>query len=50
MTPGIGYRLLLNDWLAVHVDGRNQLFDSDLLGKDKLTQNMQFSLSVTAFF
>ena len=50
VTPGIGYRLLLNDWLAVHVDGRNQLFDSDLLGKDKLTQNMQFSLSVTAFF
>lgn len=50
LTPGVGYRLLLNDWLAVHVDGRNQLFNSDLLGKDKLTQNLQFSLSMTAFF
>jgi outer membrane beta-barrel protein len=50
LTPGIGYRLLINDWLALHVDGRDQLFDSDLLGKDKLTQNLQFSLSVTAFF
>jgi outer membrane beta-barrel protein len=50
LTPGIGYRLLVNDWLALHVDGRNQMFDSDLLGKDKLTQNLQFSFSVTAFF
>ncbi|MFO1408427.1 MAG: outer membrane beta-barrel domain-containing protein [Steroidobacteraceae bacterium] len=50
LTPGVGYRLLLNDWLAVHVDGRDQLFGSDLLGKDKTTQNLQFSFSVTAFF
>ena len=28
----------------LHVDARDQMFDSDLLGKNKLTQNLQFSL------
>ncbi len=50
LTPGVGFRLLVNDWLAAHVDARDQMFNSDLLGKDKLTQNLQFSFSLTAFF
>jgi outer membrane beta-barrel protein len=50
VTPGVGFRLLMNDWLAAHVDARDQMFDSDLLGNNKLTQNLQFSLSLTAFF
>jgi outer membrane beta-barrel protein len=50
VTLGSGYRLLVNDWLAAHLDVRNQMFDSDLLGKDKLTQNLQFSIGLTAFF
>ena len=50
MTLGAGYRLLVTDWLAGHLDVRNQMFDSDLLGKDKLTQNLQFTFSLTAFF
>ena len=50
VTPGVGFRLLMTDWLAAHVDARDQMFNSDLLGKDKLTQNLQFSFSLTAFF
>jgi outer membrane beta-barrel protein len=50
VTLGSGYRLLVTDWLAAHLDVRNQMFDSDLLGKDKLKQNLQFSISLTAFF
>jgi outer membrane beta-barrel protein len=50
VTLGSGYRLLVNDWLAAHLDVRNQMFDSDLLGEDKLTQNLQFSIGLTAFF
>jgi outer membrane beta-barrel protein len=50
VTPGVGFRLLLNDWLAAHVDARDQMFNSDLLGNNKLTQNMQFGFSLTAFF
>jgi len=50
VTPGAGFRLLVTDWLAAHLDARDQFFNSDLLGKDKLTQNLQISFSLTAFF
>lgn len=47
---GAGLRLLANDWLAVHVDARNIAFESDLLGDNKLTHNLQFTFGLTAFF
>jgi outer membrane beta-barrel protein len=47
---GAGLRVLANDWVAVHFDVRNHMFDSDLLGESKLTQNLQVNLGVTAFF
>jgi outer membrane beta-barrel protein len=47
---GTGLRLLVTDWLAAHLDARDQMFESDLLGKNKLTQNLQFNLGLTAFF
>jgi outer membrane beta-barrel protein len=50
LTPGVGFRLLVTDWLAVHLDTRDQMFDSDLLGKTKLTHNLQYGFSLTAFF
>jgi outer membrane beta-barrel protein len=50
VTFGTGFRLLVTDWLAAHLDARDQAFDSDLLGKNKLTHNVQLALGVTAFF
>ena len=50
MTLGAGLRVLANDWIAVHLDVRDHMFESDLLGENKLTQNLQFGLGVTAFF
>jgi outer membrane beta-barrel protein len=47
---GAGYRVLVNDWLAVHFDARDLIFESDLLGESKVTQNLQFTLGFTAFF
>ena len=47
---GAGLRVLANDWVAVHLDARNLAFESDLLGKDKLTHNLQFTFGLTAFF
>lgn len=47
---GSGLRLLVTDWVALHLDVRDQMFDSDLLGEQKLTQNLQVGFSVTAFF
>ena len=47
---GAGLRVLANDWVAVHLDARNLAFETDLLGEDKLTHNLQFTFGVTAFF
>ena len=47
---GAGYRLLVTDWLAVHVDARDLIFETDLLGSSKTTQNLQFTFGLTAFF
>jgi outer membrane beta-barrel protein len=47
---GTGLRVLANDWIAVHLDARNLAFESDLLGENKLTHNLQFTFGLTAFF
>jgi outer membrane beta-barrel protein len=50
MAIGAGFRLLVTDSIAAHLGVRDQMFESDLLGKNKLTQNLQFTVGVTAFF
>ena len=47
---GVGYRFLLNDLIAIHLDVRDHLFDIDLLGEDKTTHNLEGNLGVTVFF
>jgi outer membrane beta-barrel protein len=50
LALGTGLRLLVTDWIALHLDARDLMFESDLLGKKKLTQNLQFNLGLTVFF
>lgn len=50
MNFGAGYRLLPTDWLAIHIDVQDRVFQSDLLGRDKLTNNIGAHLGVTVFF
>lgn len=47
---GIGIRLLPTDWLAVRVDIRDHVFESDLLGDNKTTNNLEFSAGLAIFF
>jgi outer membrane beta-barrel protein len=47
---GAGYRVLPTDWLAVHIDVQDHVFQSDLLGTDKLTNNFAAYLGATVFF
>ena len=47
---GAGYRFLLNDSVALHVDFRDHMFDIDLLGEEKTTHNLEGHLGVTVFF
>lgn len=47
---GGGYRILLNDWFALHIDMRDHVFDSDLLGQNKRTNNFEATAGLTVFF
>ena len=47
---GGGYRFLLSDSIALHVDFRDHLFDIDLLGEEKTAHNLEGHLGITVFF
>ena len=50
LSYGAGYRILATDSAAIHFDVRDFMFDSDLLGEDKTTHNIEFNLGATWFF
>jgi outer membrane beta-barrel protein len=47
---GLAWSVLPNDWLAVHADMRDHLFDSDLLGEKKTVHNFEAHVGLTIFF
>ena len=47
---GAGYRILPTDWLAIHGRMQDRVFDSDLLGESKLTNNLEANIGLTVFF
>lgn len=49
-TYGAGYRMLVTDSIAVHVNVRDHMFDIDITGDDKTTHNIEFTLGATWFF
>ncbi len=47
---GAGYRFLLTDSVAFHLDFRDHLFDIDILGDEKTSHNLEGTVGVTVFF
>jgi len=47
---GAGYRLLVTDSIALHIDGRDHLFDIDILGENKTSHNIEFTGGISVFF
>ena len=47
---GAGYQVLLNDWLALHLNFREHLYDIDVLGESKTSLNTEFSSGLSIFF
>ena len=47
---GAGYRFLLNDSVALHIDFRDHLYDIDLFGEEKTVHNLEGTLGFTVFF
>lgn len=50
LTGGAGVRVLVRDWLAVHLDMRDHVMEIDVLGSNKTSHNYEATLSLTAFF
>ncbi len=50
VNVGAGYRFLLTDSIAIHVDFRDHLFDIDLFGEEKTAHNLEAHAGVTVFF
>lgn len=47
---GAGYRVFLTDWMTVSLDVRDHVFDTDLLGEEKTTHNLETHFGFTVFF
>ena len=47
---GIGIRVLPVDWFSVRFEMRDQMFTSDLLGKNELKHNFEMTLGAAAYF
>ncbi len=50
LNLGGGFRLLATDWMALHVDVRDHIFNIDILAEDKTTNNLEVTLGVSIFF
>lgn len=50
LNYGVGYRFLLNDFININTDFRNNLFDMDTFGKNKGTNNLEFTVGVGFVF
>jgi len=50
VTWGAGFRMLLTDSIAAHLDVRDHMLDIDVTGEDKTTHNIEFTLGATWFF
>ena len=47
---GAGYRVVPTDWLAVHITVQDRVFQTDLFGTSKLTNNIEARIGTTVFF
>ncbi len=50
INVGVGYRFLLTDSVALHIDFRDHLFDIDILGTENTVHNLEGHLGVSVFF
>lgn len=47
---GFGLRVLPRDWLSLRLEARDNIFESDLLGKNEFKHNFELNLGFAVFF
>lgn len=50
VNAGMGLRFLVTDWMALHVDMRDHIFQHDILLEKKTANNLEMTAGVTLFF
>jgi outer membrane beta-barrel protein len=50
VNVGAGYRFLLTDSVALHIDFRDHLYDIDIFGEEKTVHNLEGHVGFTVFF
>lgn len=50
LTLGGGYRVLITDYFAIRLDVRDHIFSSEIIGEEKDTHNIHYSLGASFFF
>jgi len=50
LNVGGGFRFLATDWMAVHIDVRDHIFNIDILAEDKTAHNLEVTLGLSIFF
>jgi len=50
VSLGAGYRLLLNDYITMHIDMTDYVFESDILGDPETVHNLAFTLGLSVYF
>lgn len=50
INVGGGFRMLITDWMALHVDVRNHIFNIDILAEDKTANNLEVTFGISVFF
>jgi outer membrane beta-barrel protein len=49
-NAGFGLKVLPTDWLSLRLEARDRLWESDVLGTKKLTNNFEMTLGLAAYF
>lgn len=49
-NAGFGIKVLPVDWLSLRLEARDRIWQSDLLGKDKLTHNFELTFGIGGYF
>lgn len=50
VNMGIGYRVLLTDWLGFRVEMRDYLYEIDTFGEKQVSQNLAWTFGLGGFF
>ncbi|MCH8543819.1 MAG: outer membrane beta-barrel domain-containing protein [Alcanivorax sp.] len=50
VSVGAGYRVILAKWMTVRLETRNHVLDLDVTGRNKTTQNLEWTLGLGGYF